>query len=88
MLGVIVAQLLRLSHSPNPNPILGFFVVSIPLSSICHATAILVTLLGCYRFFHWQSEMARGYAISSGWEVLTIFTLCLLVSRTNRLQFL
>lgn len=84
MLGVIIAQLLRLSHSSNPNPILGFFVISVPLSSICHIMAILTTILGCYRFFHWQAEMARGYAISSGWELLTIFTLSFLVSLLHR----
>lgn len=80
MLGVIIAQVTRLYRSLSPDPVLGFFVISIPLSSICHIMALLTTILGCYRFLHWQSEMARGNAISSGWEITVIFVLSLLVS--------
>lgn len=80
MLGVIIAQVSRLTHSLNPDPELGFFVVSVPLSSVCHTMALLITSLGCYRFLHWQAEMARGSAISSGWEITVASVLSFLVS--------
>jgi len=79
MMGVFIAQLMRLFRSPNPDPVLGFFVVSVPLSLVCHVVAIIITILGCYRFLHWQSEMARGNAISSGWELVVVFMLTILV---------
>lgn len=81
MLGVFIAQLMRLTHSDTPDPVLGFFVVSVPLSSMCHIMALLITGVGFYRFLHWQSEMAKGNAISSGWELITIYILSMLVSR-------
>lgn len=80
MLGVIISQVMRLMRSPNPDPFLGFFVVSIPLAAVCHLMALIVCLLGLYRFFHWQNKMAQDYAISSGWELTTIFVLSVLVS--------
>lgn len=79
MMGVIIAQLMRLYRSPSPDPVFGFFVVSIPLSLLCHVMAMVIIILGCYRYLHWQSEMARGNAISSGWELIVIFVLTILV---------
>lgn len=81
MLGVVIAQLMRLTHSTNPNPVFGFFVVSLPLSSMCHIMALLIACVGFYRFMHWQKELVRGNAISSGWELLTVGTLSTLVSQ-------
>lgn len=83
MLGVIIAQVTRLYRSLSPDPVLGFFVVSVPLSSVCHIMALLTTLLGCYRFLHWQAAMARGKAISSGWEITVVSVLSILVSFTR-----
>lgn len=82
VLGVIISQLLRLSHVSDPSTTFGFFVVSVPLAAICHVMALIVTVLGCYRFLHWQAEISRGYAISSGWEMLLVFVLAILVSRS------
>lgn len=82
MLGVVIAQLMRLQRSPNPDPVLGFYVISIPLSSVCHIMALLISCLGCYRFFEWQTNMARGQAISGGWIIYSIFILAFLVSET------
>lgn len=79
MMGVIIAQLMRLYRSPSPDPVFGFFVVSVPLSLLCHVMAMVITILGCCRYLHWQSEMARGNAISSGWELIVIFVLTILV---------
>jgi len=81
MLGVIIAQVMRLQHSLNPNPVLGYFVVSIPLSSVCHGSAIAVSAFGAIRFFRYQREMARGYAVCGGWEIKAIGTLTTLVCK-------
>lgn len=79
MLGVIVAQVMRLQHSINPSPVLGFFVVSVPLSCVCHATAIAISTLGAFRFLRYQKEMARGSAVSGGWEIKCVGMLATLV---------
>ncbi|EXJ79049.1 hypothetical protein A1O3_08550 [Capronia epimyces CBS 606.96] len=79
VLGVIVAQVLRIQHSLAPNPIIGFFVVSVPLSCVCLGTAIVISTLGALRFLRCQKEMARGYAVSGGWEIKCIGTLTTLV---------
>ena len=81
MTGVIVSQVMRLTHTLAPDPTIGFFVVSVPLAAMCHGMALIVCILGLYRFLHWQSEMAHAHAISSGWELLVIFTLSILVIR-------
>jgi len=83
VLGVVIAQVSRLTASLNPDPTLGFFIVSVPLSSVCHTMALLITFLGCYRFIHWQAEMARGNAISSGWEITAAFVLSFLVGSSR-----
>lgn len=79
MTGVLISQFMRVLHSVTPDPVFGFFVVSIPMSAMCHIMALIITVLGCYRFLHWQSEMTKGFAISSGWEMMTVFLLSLLV---------
>lgn len=80
MLGVIIAQLYRLQHSPHPDPTLGFFVLSKPISCIFHASAICVALLGSVRFFRQQHAMAIGSVHVGGWEILVIGVYVLLVS--------
>ncbi|KAL8805378.1 MAG: hypothetical protein Q9223_005463 [Gallowayella weberi] len=68
-LGVYIAQLFRLQHVENPNPLFGFFVLGIPLSCICTGAAIFVNLLGAYRFWRQQNAMLRGKIQCGGWEV-------------------
>jgi uncharacterized membrane protein YidH (DUF202 family) len=82
MMGVFIAQFFRLQHSSAPNPILGFYVVSIPLSGIFQILAILVLLIGAARFFKLQKTMALGKAISGGWELLVVGGLSFAVSFT------
>lgn len=79
MLGVIIAQLFRLNHSASPDPVLGFFVVGVPLATVCNATAMVVIVLGAYRFWRQQSAMVRGKIYAGGWEILTIGALIALV---------
>jgi hypothetical protein len=85
MVGVIIAQLTRLQHSLHPNPVIGFFVVSVPLSCVCHASAVLISAFGAIRFLRLQKEMARGYAIAGGWELKCVGTLTTLVSNATLL---
>lgn len=80
MLGVIVAQLYRLQHSPNPDPHLGYFVLSKPISCIFHVSAACVALLGSVRFFRQQHALAVGKIQAGGWELMAIGVYVLLVS--------
>lgn len=75
MLGAIVAQLYRLNHSPHPDPVFGYYVLSKPISSILQCSALCVVLLGSIRYFRQQSAMARGKVSAGGWEMLTIMFL-------------
>ncbi|KAL8766008.1 MAG: hypothetical protein Q9209_007097 [Squamulea sp. 1 TL-2023] len=68
-LGVFIAQLFRLQHTENPNPVFGYFDLAIPLSCICTGAAIVVSLLGAYRFWRQQNAMLRGKILCGGWEV-------------------
>lgn len=80
-LGVVIAQLLRLQNSSISDR--SFFDVSLPLAGIFIASAIVVSILGCSRFFNWQRVLVRGQAVSSGWEMLTVFCLTAAVSFAN-----
>lgn len=71
---------MRLQHNLTPNLALGYFVVSVPLSSICHVAAMIIAILGAVRFLRVQNEMARGYAVVGGWEIKFVGTLATLVS--------
>ncbi|OCL03549.1 hypothetical protein AOQ84DRAFT_347547 [Glonium stellatum] len=79
IMGVITAQLFRLQHSINPNPNLGFFVLGIPLAVIFIATAILVLLLGAFRFWKQQNALVRGKIHAGGWEINTIMCLTIVL---------
>lgn len=77
MVAVIIAQLCRLGHSPTPDKVFGYFALSIPLACICIGAAILVQILGAYRFWRQQNAMLRGKIHAGGWELnvigITIF---------------
>lgn len=79
VLGVAIAQLMRLNTAGSPDLVYGYYAISVPLASGCHIVAIIITVVGAARFFHWQSTMALGHALSSGWELLLVFGLSLLV---------
>ncbi|KAF2217411.1 hypothetical protein CERZMDRAFT_12151, partial [Cercospora zeae-maydis SCOH1-5] len=46
MTGVVVAQLWRLQHAPHPDPVFGYFVLSIPIALLLQFAAMIVVLLG------------------------------------------
>ncbi|KAF1824533.1 uncharacterized protein K489DRAFT_184379 [Dissoconium aciculare CBS 342.82] len=72
MLGVLIAQLYRLQHSPSPGVIFGYYVLSLPLSILFQCAAILVLGLGCIRFYRQQAAMARGKVHAGGWDLYTL----------------
>ncbi|MCJ1347036.1 hypothetical protein MMC31_005257 [Peltigera leucophlebia] len=78
MLGVIIAQFLRLQRSENPDPNLGFFVSGIPLASICIIAAVIVLLAGTFRFWRQQNAILRGKVHAGGWEITTILVIGLM----------
>ncbi|KAI6857008.1 hypothetical protein KC338_g8237 [Hortaea werneckii] len=73
MVGVAIAQLYRLQHSPSPNLVYGYYVLGKPIACIFHASALGVILVGAVRFFRQQSAMSVGKVHSRGWEVLVVF---------------
>ena len=75
---------MRLQHNSTPNLTLGYFVVSVPLSSICHVAAMVMAILGAVRFLRVQNSMARGYAVAGGWEIKVAGTMATLVSNDVR----
>lgn len=84
MMGVFVAQFFRLQHSLSPDPVFGFHVVSIPLSSVFHIAAILLILIGTVRFLKLQKTMAMGKAIAGGWEIYLAGGMAAAVSQSRR----
>ena len=69
IIGVMIAQLYRLEHSQDPDPIFGYYVLSKPLAAIFYCAALCVVLLGCLRFWRQQSAMAVGKAHAGGFEI-------------------
>jgi len=78
-MGVTITQLLRLEHSLDPSPSLGYYVLGRPLGALFQVAAMLVALIGGHRYWRQQSSMARGKVWASGWELYSIFTLLALV---------
>ncbi|KAJ5280649.1 hypothetical protein N7478_006021 [Penicillium angulare] len=69
MQGVVIAQLFRLQESPTDGDRLRFYQVGIPLSVTCYCVAIIVALIGAYRFWRQQNAIARGKVHAGGWEL-------------------
>ena len=79
IIAVIIAQLFRLEHSVKPNKTFGFYALSIPLSCTCISAAIVILLLGTYRFWRQQNAILRGKVHTGGWEVNAIGVTVLMV---------
>ncbi|CAI7638476.1 unnamed protein product [Penicillium glandicola] len=69
MQGVLVAQLFRLQRSLTEVDRLSFHEVGIPLAVICHFVAVIVALIGAFRFWRQQNAVARGKVYAGGWEL-------------------
>lgn len=83
MQGVLIAQLFRLQRTKTPTDRLRFYEVGIPLSVTCHCVAVLVALIGAYRFWRQQSAIARGKFHAGGWELNWVGILLFAVSSTR-----
>ncbi|OQE11951.1 hypothetical protein PENFLA_c067G08953 [Penicillium flavigenum] len=70
--GVLIAQLFRLQAAAALADRLGFRRVGTPLSVACHCVAILVALVGAYRFWRQQNAIARGKIFAGGWELNSV----------------
>ncbi|KAJ5462384.1 hypothetical protein N7530_010589 [Penicillium desertorum] len=70
--GVLIAQLFRLQAAEALADRLGFRRVGTPLSVACHCVAILVALVGAYRFWRQQNAIARGRIFAGGWELNSV----------------
>ncbi|CAP79847.1 Pc12g02200 [Penicillium rubens Wisconsin 54-1255] len=70
--GVLIAQLFRLQAAEALADRLGFRRVGTPLSVACHCVAILVALVGAYRFWRQQNAIARGKVFAGGWELNSV----------------
>lgn len=88
MVSVIIAQLFRLEHAQNPNRVFGYLALGIPLACVCIGAAVVVLLLGAYRFWRQQNAILRGKVHAGGWEVnaigLTIALVRLFLRRGSR----
>lgn len=86
MMGIFIAQLCRLSHSPSPDPVFGYFVVSKPLSAIFQGSALGTVLFGAFRYWRHQNAMLRGKACVGGWEMLAAASYLFTVSRRSAVK--
>ncbi|SLM34067.1 Domain of unknown function DUF202 [Lasallia pustulata] len=72
MLGIYIAQLFRLQHTLDSGSGFGFFTLGIPLACLCTGAAIVIAVLGAYRFWRQQSAMLRGKIHVWGWDMAAI----------------
>ncbi|KGO58196.1 protein of unknown function DUF202 [Penicillium expansum] len=70
--GVLIAQLFRLQAAEALADRLGFRQVGTPLSVACHCLAIIVALVGAYRFWRQQNAISRGKVYAGGWELNSV----------------
>lgn len=80
MLGIYIAQLFRLQHLFDSEAGFGFFMLGIPLACICVGAAIVIAVLGAYRFWRQQNAILRGKIHVWGWEMAAIGVTALIVS--------
>jgi hypothetical protein len=62
----------RLQHNATPSLIFGFFVLGKPLACICQGAAIYTLVIGAFRTWRSQNAIARGKAISGGFEIILL----------------
>ncbi|KAJ5924253.1 hypothetical protein N7466_008440 [Penicillium verhagenii] len=72
MQGVVIAQLFRLQRAPTAEDRLRFYQVGIPLAVSCHCVAVIVALIGAYRFWRQQSAISLGKVHAGGWELNSV----------------
>lgn len=57
------------------------------MASVCVLGAMLILLVGAYRFWRQQNAMLRGKVYAGGWEVMVIgfimLIVCIAICRTE-----
>ena len=86
-IGVTVAQIFRLKNEGAINPPFGFFALGIPLACVFIGFALVVTVVGSWRFWRQQNALARGKIHAGGWEIDTIATITTLVGAPSQVSF-
>ncbi|KAJ5990714.1 hypothetical protein N7499_011259 [Penicillium canescens] len=79
MQGVLIAQLFRLQQPNTEVHYLSFHAVGIPLSVACHFVAVLVTLIGAFRFWRQQNAISRGKVYAGGWDINSVGILLFII---------
>ncbi|KAJ5696234.1 hypothetical protein N7536_006646, partial [Penicillium majusculum] len=79
MQGVLVAQLFRLQRPSHAIDRLSFYEVGIPLSVTCHFVAVVVALIGAFRFWRQQNAIVRGKVYAGGWELNSVGILLFII---------
>ncbi|KAJ6124731.1 hypothetical protein N7471_012048 [Penicillium samsonianum] len=72
MQGALVAQLFRLQRPLTKVDRLSFHEVGIPLSVAYHFVAVIITLIGAFRFWRQQNAIAREKVYAGGWELNSV----------------
>ncbi|CRG91679.1 hypothetical protein PISL3812_08729 [Talaromyces islandicus] len=67
MQGVLIAQIFRLQSATHTR--FDFRTVGVPLSIAYQCCAIVIAILGAYRFWRQQNAIARGKVVVGGWEI-------------------
>jgi uncharacterized membrane protein YidH (DUF202 family) len=80
MQGVLIAQLFRLQRPNTEVHRLSFHAVGIPLSVACHVVAVLVALIGTFRFWRQQNAISRGKVYVGGWDMNSVGIFLFIVS--------
>lgn len=80
MQGALVAQLFRLQRPLTKVDRLSFHEVGIPLSVAYHFVAVIITLIGAFRFWRQQNAIAREKVYAGGWELNSVGILLFAVS--------
>ncbi len=83
MIGIVTTQLFTLQSAHVPDMNLSFFVMGIPLGSVCQAAALFNMIIGAYRFWRHQNAMVKGQACAGGWEILLIGGFIAIVSASH-----
>lgn len=83
MMGIFTAQYFTIQSPQLPHTSLSFFVLGVPLASICQAAALLNIIVGACRFWRHQSAMIKGRACAGGWEILVVGLVITLVSASQ-----
>lgn len=79
MTGIFTTQLFIIQSNDLAHMNLSFFLLGVPLGSVCHAAALVNVIVGAHRFWRHQSAMAEGQACAGGWEIFLVAGLITLV---------